>query len=345
MKTSEKRVSLFLAGDTVIHESVFKDAMKEDGSFDFDKQLHFVKEMARGYDLRCYNQETVLGGRALGLSGYPTFNSPTEFGEYMAEAGFNLVSTATNHCIDLGFEGIRNSTAFFRSHPEILMSGTASSWEEKNTIAAGTFSGIRIAFLAWTETLNNLVPEFPFEVNFYPGHEEEMFGEIRRAKQENDAVILALHWGEEYSRFPTEAQRRLAKQCIEAGADLIIGNHVHVINPAEIIDGVPVFYAMGNLLSSQIDTENRLSMAAGLDLVLQEENGRRRVFCENLRADFLYTDMKGEYPALRTDIRALPFSRLDDSILPGYKDIRKELEAHVNSLGANLSFGGIEKKP
>ena len=341
MKRCDPAVSLFFCGDAVIHESVYTDAMREDGSFDFDKQLHFIKDIIRPYDLRYYNQETILGGRDLGLSGYPTFNSPTEFGDYMAELGFNLVSTSTNHSLDMGFEGIRNSSAFFHRHPEILMSGTAVSPEEKDTIPSMTVNGIRIAFLAWTGFLNYLVPEYPFEVNFYPGHEEEMLGMIRRAKSENDAVILALHWGIEYSRTPDEAQRALARQCIEAGADLIIGNHVHVIQPLEIIDGVPVFYAMGNLISSQLNTENLLSMIGGLDLVLKEENGRRRISLENLRADFLYTDMKGTYPALRTDIRVLPFSKLNDAILPGYREIRNKLEAHVNSMGANLSFGGV----
>ena len=341
MTKTEKRISVVLCGDAVIHESVYMDAMKEDGSFVFDRQLHDVGNMIRPYDLRYYNQETILGGRALGLSGYPSFNSPAEFGEYMASLGFNLISTATNHCLDRGFKGIRNTSAFFAGHPEILSAGTAASMQEKNTIASRTFGGIRTAFLSWCQQTNGNVPDYPWEVNLFTGHEEEMLEEIRRAKRENDAVILALHWGKEYSRNPGEAERALAVRCVEAGADLIVGNHVHVINPVELIHGVPVFYALGNLISSQLNTENLISMIAGLDLVMEEEGEMRRVRCENLRAEFLYTSMKGVYPALRTDIRVIPFSELDETVLPGYQTLRSALEAHVNAMNAGVSFTGI----
>ena len=69
MTKTEKRISVVLCGDAVIHESVYMDAMKEDGCFAFDRQLPHIGNMSRPYDLRYYNQETILGGRALGLSG------------------------------------------------------------------------------------------------------------------------------------------------------------------------------------------------------------------------------------------------------------------------------------
>lgn len=341
MPENEKRVSLFLCGDAVIHESVYMDAKRKDNRFDFDHQLHYIRKMISGYDLKYYNQETVLGGTELGLSGYPTFNSPIEFGEYMTDIGFNLISTATNHCIDMGMKGIQNSSAFFHSKSGVLTDGTAASWEEKNTISSMVINGVTVAFLSWCEYLNGNIPETPFEVNFFPGHEEEMLACIRRARETSDIVILALHWGREYTHTPEQWQRSLAERCIQAGADVIIGNHVHVIQPFERIHGVPVFYAMGNLISSQLNTENLISMVAGMDLILKEENGTKQVRIQNLRCDFLYTSMQGTYPALRTNIEVLPFSKLNDSILPGYREIQNALAAHVQSLKSPITIGGV----
>jgi len=83
----ETRVSLFFTGDGLLHESVYMDAMNSDGSFDFAKQLDRITDIASKYDLQFYNQETILGGTDLGLSGYPVFNSPQEFGSYMVSKG------------------------------------------------------------------------------------------------------------------------------------------------------------------------------------------------------------------------------------------------------------------
>lgn len=341
MSDNEKRVSLFISGDAVIHESVYLDALQENNQYDFDRQFHFIREMISCYDLKYYNQETILGGKELGLSGYPTFNSPIEFGEYMTDIGFNLISTATNHCLDMGMKGVQNSSAFLRSKYGVLTDGTAASWEEKNTIASMEVNGINVAFLSWCGYLNHYIPETPFEVNYFYGHEEEMLACIRRAKENSDVVILALHWGEEYTQTPEPWQRSLAEQCIQAGADVIIGNHVHVIQPFEMIHGAPVFYAMGNLISSQLNPENLISMVAGMDLVLKEENGIKQICIQNLCCDFLYTSMQGTYPALRTNIEVLPFSKLNDSILPGYRKIQDKLAAHVQSMNSPIIIGGV----
>ena len=341
MNQNEKRVSLFLSGDAVIHESVYMDAMREDGSFDFDRQLHSIRDLIRNYDLAYYNQETPLGGTDLTLSGYPTFNSPVEFGEYMVKSGFNLISTASNHCLDRGMEGVKRTRDLFHRYPGVLVSGTASVQEEKDTIASMEVNGIRIALVSWCERLFGNIPEAPYEVNCYAHHEEEMLDEIRRAKKTNDAVILAIHWGEEYAEEPTELQRQLAERCVKVGADLIVGNHVHVIQPFEMIDHTPVFYAMGNLISSQLNPENLLGLTAGMDLVLKEENGKRSVHAEHIRADFICTLLKGTYPDLRTDIRVIPYSKLPEPAKEEFRAVRDHFAANLQRYDDTIEIGSI----
>lgn len=334
---SGTKVSLFFTGDGLLHESVYMDAQNSDGSFDFSKQLDRIAAIAEPYDLQFYNQETILGGTELGLYGYPTFNSPQEFGSYMVSKGFNLVSTANNHCLDMGLTGVTNSRKFWNAQPGVLMQGTNTTKQEYDEIAVKEINGMKIAFLAWCENTNGIAPETDYEVNYFPGNEDEVLRKVAQAKAENDAVIVSMHWGTEYSMEVNDIQSSLARKLADAGADVIIGNHVHVIEPFEWIGDSVCFYAMGNLLSSQIDVENRIGMMAGLDLVKTDDG----VKIENLRADLHYTYLEGEYPDLRTNIQVYPFSQLNDSILPDHERIYAEFQRVMTSLDNNIQIGGV----
>lgn len=340
--TGETRVSLFVTGDGLLHESVYMDAMNSDGSFDFAKQLDRIGAISSKYDLAYYNQETILGGTSLGLYGYPTFNSPQEFGTYMVSKGFNLVSTANNHCLDMGWQGIENSRKFWDSQNGVVMQGTNTTQAQYDEIAVKEIRGMKIAFLSYCEHTNGIEPDASFEVNYFPGHEEEMLAKVRKAKAENDAVIVAMHWGTEYSMEVNDTQRSLARQLADAGADVIIGNHVHVIEPFEWIGDTPVFYAMGNLISTQIDVENRIGMMAAMDLVKTvNEDGTAEVKVENLKADLHFTYTEGEYPELRTNVQVYPFSQVNSSILPDYQSVYEEFKGVITALDSDIQVGGF----
>lgn len=343
----EKRVRLFLTGDGLLHDSVYTDAENEDGSYDFGKQLNSVLNVVSNYDLAYYNQETILGGSALGLSGYPTFNSPQEFGDYMYEKGFNLISTANNHCLDKGFAGVQNSRDFWNSKEKLLMSGTNSNEEEYNAIPSMEINGVKIAFLAYCENTNGINPDYAWEVNYFPGHEEEMLEKIRKAKEENDVVIVSMHWGTEYSHEVNETQFTLADEMTKAGADVVVGNHPHVIQPFQMVNGKPVFYAMGNLISTQLDQENLVGICAGLDIVVDEDG---TVTTENIKADFTYTTMEGNYPDLRYNVKVQPLSSVSDETLQNQeceKQYMTEQELYeasrsiLTSLDSNITIGNI----
>lgn len=103
-KEEHYELSLIAVGDNLIHSSVYKDANKHANynGYDFKPMITNIKEIVSNYDIGYYNQETILGGTELGLKDYPTFNSPYEAGDAMIDAGFNLVSLATNHTMDSG---------------------------------------------------------------------------------------------------------------------------------------------------------------------------------------------------------------------------------------------------
>jgi len=119
----ENKVSLIMAGDALIHSSVYDDAY-EDGKYNFDKMLSLIKPIVKEHDLAFYNQETILGGTSLGLSSYPAFNSPQEVGEAFTSAGFNLVSLANNHTLDIGKKGVISANNYWKTKKDVLTSGS-----------------------------------------------------------------------------------------------------------------------------------------------------------------------------------------------------------------------------
>lgn len=343
---SINKVRLFLTGDGLLHDSVYTDA-NEDGTYNFSKQLDEVLNVVSNYDLAYYNQETILGGTELGLSGYPTFNSPKEFGSYMVSKGFNLVSTANNHCLDKGFTGVQSSRDFWNAQTNVLMSGTNSTEEEYNAIPSIEINGIKIAFLAYCENTNGIEPDYSWEVNYFPGHEEEMLNKVTQAKSENDVVIVSMHWGTEYSHEVNDTQYTLADALTKAGADVVVGNHPHVIQPFQWVNNKPVFYAMGNLISTQLNQENLVGMCASLDITKNEDGS---IVIDNVCADLTYTTMEGTYPDLRYNIQVHPMNVVSDETLQAQQcnkdyytvsELYESSKAIITFLDSNITIGGI----
>lgn len=338
-------ISLFLAGDALLHSTVYQDAQIGPDRYNFDKQLSSVTSIARKYDLEYYNQETILGGSSLGLSGYPTFNSPQQFGTYMVSQGFNLVSTANNHALDRGLKGIQNSRKFWNAQKGVLAQGTNSSQAEYDHLATMKVKGISLAFLSYTYGTNGITPQYPWEVNYYPGHEKEMLAKVSEAKKRVDLVIVAMHWGTEYAHEPNEEQKTLARKLSEAGAGIIIGNHVHTIQPFQWVGKTPVFYAMGNLISSQLKTDNLIGMIGSLTITktsrISKTGSTSTVTVSNPTADLIYTHMVGTYPGKRSRVKVYTFQELNNSLLKNYSSLYKEYSARVRSMDKRITIGPL----
>ncbi len=342
-ETQEYHATLFFTGDALIHDSVYRDADNGDGTFDFAKQLDDICAVASGFDLKYYNQETILGGTELGLSSYPVFNSPQEFGDYMVSKGFNLVSTATNHTLDQGTTGIERSVEYWNTKENVMSAGTYLSWEDQEKIPVSEINGITYTMINYTYGMNGLETPSGMEylVNCYDGRKEELYERVAQADSMADVVIVAMHWGTEYSMEANDEQREMSARLAEAGADIIIGNHPHVIQPVEWVDNCIVYYAMGNMISAQNNEENLIGMYGAVDInkTVKEENGSTvtEVSVENPRADLMYT----YYNANKRQIHVYPFSMLDDSILPGYQEVYDRYVGKINEYDDSIQVGGF----
>ena len=253
-------VDLIAVGDNLYHTSITNYGKQEDGSYNYDSIYANIKDYIKDIDVKVINQEVVLTADPSKWSGFPVFAAPIECGQAVVKAGFNVITHATNHSWDKGKDVALEDIAFWKSQEGVILTGMYDSQEDRDKIDIGEYNGIKIAFLNYTYNLNgySLPKDAPYLVNLL--RPEIFVPDIEKAKELADIVIVFPHWGEEYTNNPTSAQRSMARQMANAGADLIIGCHPHVIQPLEIITTnggrkVPCYYSLGNFVSNMPQPE------------------------------------------------------------------------------------------
>lgn len=276
----EERESLTImaVGDNLIHTQVIRSGLQSDGSYDFSHLFSGILEEIQAADVAIINQETILCDKSRGYTGYPTFGSPYEVGEAIVDAGFDVVLHATNHTMDKGVNGIKNTLGFWKKHKEVLVTGINATKNEEKRIGYIKKNGITIAILNYTYGLNGLkLPKGKeYMVNLLTD-EEQMKKDIALAKENSDFVIVCPHWGTEYVYEPTKQQIRLTHLMAEAGVDLVIGTHPHVLEPVEWVESedgtheMLVYYSLGNFVSNQDAMARMLGGMATIQLVRQED--------------------------------------------------------------------------
>ena len=334
----EYKTNLVMVGDALIHELVYKTASRyaNYNGYDFKPMLEWTKEIVKDYDLAYYNQETILGGEELGLSTYPQFNSPYEVGDAFIDAGFNLVSLATNHTIDRGEKAVLNSRSYWNSKKDqILAAGSYSSFDERDEVIVKEINGITYGFLSYTTYTNGLIVPKGKEylVNVYD--EDLIKEEIERYRDKVDLLIVAMHWGTEYMTYPTTEQKNIAKYLSDLGVDIIIGCHPHVIEPIEYIGDTLVIYSLGNFVSSQVGVERLTGLMASVDIKKTEYHGKTTIEFDNIMGTLLWTDRNNGYIVY-------PYHKLNDSILNGYKSYYEKYSKVVTAYSDKVSVRSLE---
>lgn len=336
---TEYEARLFMVGDALIHSSIYQDAKNSDGSYDFRSMLELIKPIALKYDLKYYNQETILGGATLGYSNYPRFNSPQEVGDAFVDAGFNLVSLATNHTMDKGEIGVINSVNYWKSKEGVVHSGQWLSQEERDKINIYEVNGIKYAFFSyttWTNGLNTPVGK-EYLNNVYS--DEKAKSDIDKVRDLVDVIIVAMHWGTEYSHGVSQSQTNIANYLSSLGVNLIIGAHPHVVEPVEYInDGKTlVIYSLGNFISDQVGIERLtgLMMEVTIKKIVDVDDSVT-VSIENPKAELIYTKSNN---SRNRDFKVYPYSQLNNTILPNYMSYYEKYKGIVSSRYPELIWG------
>ena len=292
------KIEIVMVGDVLLHTPVSESGKMEDGTYNYDHLFANVKEKIQEADIAIVNQEVILGGRELGLSGYPNFNGAYEVGDAIIEAGFDVVLHATNHALDKGREGVVNCLNYWKRNPKITVCGINGTKEERDTVRVVEAEGARIAILNYTYGTNGmLVPsDMPYVINMLDKNEIEK--DVALAKQISDFVIACPHWGTEYIHTVSDEQRYWTNVFAQCGVDLVIGTHPHVIEPYEEIqrpDGgtMYVYYSLGNFINMTAEsgsgTADRM-VGAMADVTLAKDKNKVKV--EKCEAIPLVTQMK-----------------------------------------------------
>lgn len=200
--------SMVMAGDSLIHSAVYDDA-NNGTTYDFSKMLTSMKPIIQKYDVAFINQETIIGGKDLGYSSYPRFNSPRQIGDALIDTGFDIFNLANNHTLDKGEAGMLNSLSYWDTK-DVITIGMNSSFEERDTIPIYEKNGITYAILGYTTVTNGLkVPSGKeYYLNLYDS--ERVAADIAKVRDKVDVVMVSMHYGTEYTHVPTLEQTEIA---------------------------------------------------------------------------------------------------------------------------------------
>jgi poly-gamma-glutamate synthesis protein (capsule biosynthesis protein) len=269
------------AGDLMCHGAQLSDARRTNG-YDFSHMFDVIAPIVDWANLTFGNFETVTAGADKNFTGYPTFNTPDDFAFSIKKAGFDVLTTANNHCLDRGFAGIQRTIEVL-NECGAMQTGTAASEEHSNEVLVINEKGVRIAVLAYTFGTNGINPPSGKEycVNYI--NLQKMKEDVSAAKNLGvDKIVVCIHWGTEYERNPNSGQKKVADELFDMGVDIIFGSHPHVIQPMEtrtITDekGNPkkvfIIYSMGNFISNQRKRYTDSGVIVSLQLIKNNKTG------------------------------------------------------------------------
>ena len=307
----DREVSFLAAGDNLIHGLIYYSGDQGDGSYSFDRMYERVSDEISSADIAYLNQETICGGTQLGLQSYPTFNSPYEILDSVAAAGFDWISTSSNHSMDVGEEGILSQLSHLEELPQLIQTGTNESADEAKEYKVIEKNGVKIGLLSYTYGLNGFALPDGKEYLVNLIDEDRIREDMKALNQISDVQVVRMHWGVEYQFEENEEQRALAQLLSDEGADVIIGTHPHVLQPMEVLKGEEgnetlVMYSLGNFVSAQDVNSRMLGGMAKWTLVYHPSD--KSVSFKNIcfEPTVMYFDPSG------TDVQVYPLSEYTD---------------------------------
>ncbi|OII67668.1 CapA family protein, partial [Streptomyces sp. CC77] len=252
--------TLAATGDVLPHDSIIRQAHADAGGdgYDFRPMLAGVKPVISAADLAICHMETVYGPDGGPFTGYPSFASPPQIAAALADTGYDSCSTASNHTLDAGTEGIRRTLDHLDA-AGVRHAGSARTAEEAVTPALLEAGGARVAHLAYTYGTNGIpVPAHrPWSVNLID--ESRILSDARAAREAGaDVVVVSVHWGTEWQTAPDGSQLRLGRALAASATDgrpdvdLVLGTHAHVPQAYEKVGGTWIVYGMGDQIAGRM---------------------------------------------------------------------------------------------
>ena len=243
-------LTISVSGDLLVHkaiwEAAYSDAHGKD--YNFIPMLAKIRPFVKGADLAlCHLETPLMAGDPIG---YPVFRTPRSLAHAIKVTGWDVCSTASNHTLDRGQDGIDSTIATLRRNG-IKHTGSAVSAKQARRITILKAKGVKVAFLAYTQLGNGQKQPHPWSLKWADG--PTIISDAKRARRLGaDVVIVTLHWGQEFQSKPSALQVALATTLNRSRAiTAVVGQHAHVVQPIRYINGKLVVFGEGNLLANQ----------------------------------------------------------------------------------------------
>ena len=285
--------SLYFAGDAMQHIAQIESALQTDGTYSYKECFTYVKEQVSEANLAICNLEVTLGGEP--YRGYPQFSAPDEFASALKDAGFDILLTANNHCLDRRNKGLIRTLDVLDSIG-IAHVGTYRDSAERDSLYPylTTVNNITFAILNYTYGTNGIPVNPPCIVNLIDT--AQILIDINKARSKKaDVIITCMHWGDEYVLKQNKTQEQLTDWLIANGVDHIIGNHPHVIQPTELRKDKYnsghhfIAYSLGNYISNMSARNTDIGMSA----TLRFSKLSFTTFLTDITTDSIRTDRNG----------------------------------------------------
>ena len=317
-KDDKSEVKILAMGDMIFHQPIVKNYRTND-SYDFTPIFANISADINEADLALANFEGSVNSNRK-LSGFPLFNFPKETIYSLKNAGFDALSTANNHALDTGLDGIGETISHIKESG-MKNFGTLTEDGDKGIIIEK--NGIKIGLISFTDTLNgmdSLMRGKEYSVNTFA---QDVKSDIQNLKDNSDLVIVYPHWGNEYQLVPNERQIFLKEMLQESGADIILGSHPHVLQRYEVEDKNNkkyfTIYSMGNALSNQrVEYLKKSGVDTGalIKLVIEKDNlsGETKLKSYGVYPTYVnryYANGKLNYDLVKLE-DLMPGGRLDD---------------------------------
>lgn len=324
-KEDKSQVKIFAMGDMIFHQAIVKN-YKTGDSYDFTPIFTYISQDINEADLALANFEGSVNSNRK-LAGFPLFNYPKESIYSLKNVGFDALSTANNHALDTGLDGVGETISHIRESG-MRSFGTLTEDGDKGIVIEK--NGIKIGLISFTDNLNGmdgLMRGKEYSVNTFA---QDVKSDIGNLKDKCDIVIVYPHWGNEYTYKPSDRQVTLRNLLQEAGADIILGSHPHVLQRYEVEDKDNkkyfTIYSMGNALSNQrVETLKKSGVDTGamIKLLIEKDNNTGQTILKNYEVHPTYVNRyrangKMNYEIVKLE-DLISGGKLSDTISDGLK--------------------------
>ncbi|MFI3313130.1 MAG: CapA family protein [Eubacteriales bacterium] len=315
-------VTLAAVGDIMTYQEQIDDSLMEDGTYDFLPAFSQVADYLANADITVGNLETNFAG--FPYAGYPTFSAPESLATTLSAIGFDVLQTANTYSIQNGITGMTSTINTVRgANMDTLGTYIDTADRAENQVSVQEVNGVKFAFIGMTKGLNNMT--LPTESStavdllfndYYTNYSNidtaEISALVSAAKAtEADVIVAMLHWGNEYDATVGSTQDAIADLMFQAGVDVILGSHPHVVAPMETrtvtVDGesreVFIAYSLGNFYSSMTKDNTQEGMILNLEFTKNGTTGDTTI--TDISYVSTYVIDNGETAADRYTIRSI----------------------------------------